>query len=244
MTAFMAEGRRWERGVYHHYIDIQKDPYGIGETEELIEQWITSPLSIVAILRTLEGEEHSYLVEYISHGETEIRRAVLPQSLLIGRYDEALRFLRSIGISTLHQYAKIIRQYLDAAHLKFSTRRPSDFWILAKSIGWHGKDTFVLPNEIIGNQNQVWYDGKGSASKYAKKGTLAGWQGSIATPCIGNPYLIFGLSLGFAGPLLEPLNILGIAFHFHGDSSSGKTTAQCLLIRCGSRRRYKPGMRQ
>ena len=86
--------------------------------------------------------------------------------------------------------------------------------------------------------------GKGSASKYAKKGTLAGWQGSIATPCIGNPYLIFGLSLGFAGPLLEPLNILGIAFHFHGDSSSGKTTAQCLLIRCGSRRRYKPGMRQ
>src|SRR5262249_24116409 len=46
----------------------------------------------------------------------------------------------------------------------------------------------------------------------------------LALRCIGNPYLLFGLSAAFAGPLLELLSIPGIGFHLYGYSTSGKTT--------------------
>jgi putative DNA primase/helicase len=39
-----------------------------------------------------------------------------------------------------------------------------------------------------------------------------------------------GLSLAFAGPLLDLLNIPGVALHFYGDSTSGKTTTQFVSV--------------
>ena len=71
-------------------------------------------------------------------------------------------------------------------------------------------------------------DGRGDIAQYAKYGTLDDWQQKVALPCRGNPYLIAGLSFSFVGPLLELLNIPGIAIHYFGYSTSGKTSAQFL----------------
>ena len=50
-------------------------------------------------------------------------------------------------------------------------------------------------------------------------------KANAAALCKGNPFLTFAVSAAFFGPLLELLNILGIGFHLHGNSTSGKTTA-------------------
>ena len=39
---------------------------------------------------------------------------------------------------------------------------------------------------------------------------------------------MLALCTGLAGPLLDPLNIPGLGFHYYGDSTTGKTT--CLLV--------------
>jgi putative DNA primase/helicase len=55
--------------------------------------------------------------------------------------------------------------------------------------------------------------------------TLADWQEYVAKPVSGNPILIFSLAVSFASPLLKMLGSGETGgFHFHGITSSGKTT--------------------
>jgi putative DNA primase/helicase len=82
-----------------------------------------------------------------------------------------------------------------------------------------------LPSEIIGEQKGVYFEGRGEVAKYCKSGTIQEWNEKIATPCLGNPYLIFALCCSLAGPLLKHLGIPGIGFHLLGDSTTGKTTS-------------------
>jgi putative DNA primase/helicase len=253
-TDFIAEGRSHKAGVYYHWIEkiTSQGLLGASETdspssreasaqnkaeplkpfgqknEVLRSTWICSPLEVKAIARTQLGYEHSYILDYIQHGKTQVQQILLPQSLLVSRPDELAKVLRSRGVSILHQHATEVRNYLDSRHVFFSARRPEHFWDYVKTTGWHRNDSFVLPNQIIGRTIGVYFDSRGEIAKYEHGGTFADWQEQIATPCLDNPYLVFALCCSLAGPLLKHLQLPGIGFHLLGDSTSGKTTALIL----------------
>jgi putative DNA primase/helicase len=219
-----ANNHRYDAGVYHHFTEEKKDSQG-NVTDVPRNQWILSVLRVFHVLRTDDGKEHSYLIGYLPHGETDWRYDVLPQANLLGRAEEALKFLRGLGVSVLRENIGKVCEYLDTQHQRFSADTPSNFWISTQTIGWAPLPTrFILPNEIIGEQEGVWFVGKGNAAKYSKGGTFPLWQSLIAAPCVDNSYLIMALSTSFAGPLLEPLNIPGLGFHLFGESTTGKTT--------------------
>ena len=223
--AFVVDGKRYKAGVYYHVIRREKDEEGkITEVPE--DLWICSVLKVVSIVRTRGRREHSYLLEYSTHGESSPRTTVFSQSLLLSRPEDAFRELRSLGVSVLAKNAKFVREYLDAEHLKFGVHTPESFAELAKAIGWHGDKTFILPGRIIGEQSRVWFGGCGESADYSSGGTSENWKKNVAELAIGNDYLVFGIAFGFAGPLLEPLNLPGVAAHLHGDSSAGKTSIQ------------------
>jgi putative DNA primase/helicase len=221
----MVGTKRYDEGVYHHGVDKQ-EVNGV-KVDVLVDRWILSVLYVLCIARTDSGDGHAYLIEYIPHGETVRKRAVISQSGLLGRGDDAMKELRDIGISVLGCNAKLVREYLDHEHLKFSHRKtPDDFWTSVKVIGWEPVgQRFVLPNEIIGTQNGVWFSGNPNIVPYKKYGTFDDWNTTIAERCEGNSYLMLALSCAFAGPLLEPLNIPGLGLHYFGDSTIGKSTA-------------------
>jgi putative DNA primase/helicase len=223
--AFAVGNRRYKEGVYYHCMQERKDKDG-NTTPVEVNLWICSVLKVLYIVRTDAGNEHSYLLEYVPHGESTLRRVVLPQALLLsGRGEEALKMLRDIGVSVLYSHAKLVREYLDREHLRFSVQTPDSFWRSVKVVGWGPEmDCFVLPTQIIGNGARVWFSGKADATLYRKNGDIIQWQTHVAKPCRGNSYLVFGLCCGFTGPLLEPLNIPGIGFHYFGESTIGKTT--------------------
>ena len=223
---FVVNDTRYKAGVYLHGSREEKNEEG--ETvEQPLDVWICSPLKVLCIVRAAAGNEHSYLIEYIEHGEETPRRTLLSQALLLGRAEEALKALRDLGVSVLYKHLKLVREYLDKQHLRFSARHPNYFWRSSKVVGWSpAPDCFVLPKEILSNNGEparVWFDGK--CDLYTKDGTLEEWKTNVAALCAGNPFLIFAVSAAFAGPLLELCNIPGIGFHFYGDSTSGKTTA-------------------
>jgi putative DNA primase/helicase len=221
---FISEGAGYRAGVYWHFVEEEKDDDG-NKVSVLVDLWILSVLEVVAIVRTGAGREHSYLIEYIPHGEIASHYEVLSQAALLGRAEEALKTLRDTGVSALQKHSKLIQSYLDNQHLRFGAEHPEHFWESVKAIGWHGEKTFVLPHEIIGVQNKVWFAGKGDVAEYGRKGTLETWRTNVALPCRDNPYLMVGLSLSISGPLLELLAIPGIALHYYGDSTTGKSTA-------------------
>jgi putative DNA primase/helicase len=221
---FISEDTPYKAGVYWHCVQEEKDDDG-NKVPVLVNLWILSVLEVIAIVRTGSGREHSYLIEYIPHGETASHYEVLSQAALLGRAEEALKTLRDTGVSALQKHSKLIQAYLDGQHLRFGAEHPEHFWESVKTIGWHGEKTFVLPHEIIGLQSKVWFAGKGDVAEYGKKGTLETWRANVALPCRDNSYLMIGLSLSICGPLLELLAIPGIALHYYGDSTTGKSTA-------------------
>jgi hypothetical protein len=231
---FVVGDNRYKEGVYYHFVKIEKHANGKEKKDAngnvikfAVDLWICSVLRVLHIVRSDSGNGHAYLLEYVPHGETQKRRAVLTQALLLGRGDEAMKELRDLGVSVLHQNAEHVRQYLDQQHLQFSSSKtPDDFWTSVKVIGWTtvGKQ-FVLPNEIIGSQTGVWFSGKTNVAQYSTKGDFETWKSKVAMPCEGNSYLILALSCAFAGPLLEPLNIPGLGIHYCGDSTTGKSTS-------------------
>jgi putative DNA primase/helicase len=230
----VVDSKHYKAGVYYHYLKeekeaaakVKKDPDGNVKII-LVDLWICSVLRVLHIVRTDSGNEHGYLLEYVAHGETQPRRGVLLQALLLGRGDEAMKQLRDLGISVIRSNAEHVRDYLDGEHLKFSNQKtPDDFWTSVKVIGWSPVgERFVLPSEIIGCQNGVWFSGKTNVAQYNKKGDFLRWLTMVAEPCEGNSYLILALSCAFAGPLLEPLNIPGLGIHYFGDSTTGKSTS-------------------
>jgi putative DNA primase/helicase len=217
--------KQYKEGVYYHFVDEQKDAQG-NVIDVLVDLWICSVLWVLCIVRTDSGNGHAYLIEYVPHGETTRRRAVIFQALLLGRGEEALKELRDLGISVLGCHAKYVREYLDREHLKFSSQTPNDFWTSVKVIGWEPVgERFVLPDQIIGRQTGVWFSGKNNIAQYKSSGSLDKWNDAVAAPCENNSYLIVALSCGLTGPLLKPLNVPGLGIHYFGDSTTGKTTS-------------------
>lgn len=90
--------------------------------------------------------------------------------------------------------------------------------------GWHGTSLFVAQDNVFGNAEEEYiYDG--DYHPFAVSGTLEEWQEHIGKLCVGNPLLIFCVSMAFASPLLYLLDEENGGFNLMGESSIGKTTA-------------------
>lgn len=96
---------------------------------------------------------------------------------------------------------------------------------LVSRLGWHG-DAYLLPDRQIGSSNEHlhFYEAGAALPPISQAGTLEQWQQQIGALCIDNHRLAFAASTAFAGPLLHLLGHESGGFHFHGISSSGKST--------------------
>lgn len=98
--------------------------------------------------------------------------------------------------------------------------------------GWFG-NAFVLPKSTIGHVNgeEIVFEGRADAARYAESGTLEEWVSTVAAPAAGNSRLVLALCVAFAGPVADLLQDEGGGVNLRGGSSTGKTTA---LILAGS----------
>jgi putative DNA primase/helicase len=104
-----------------------------------------------------------------------------------------------------------------------TTWKPTRTVRCVASVGWCG-GAFVLPDKTYGGDEEVVLQIEGVAPEFTLTGNLSGWRQDIASKCVGNSRLIFGVSAAFAGPLLKLAGEESGGFHFRGPSSMGKTT--------------------
>lgn len=93
----------------------------------------------------------------------------------------------------------------------------------AKQIGWCN-GCYVLPDRVIGDNDNIRYYGNLDGTRFASRGTLLQWQESVAKPCTGFDMLEIALYAGFSSMLVPFVNF-GYGLHLNGKSSGGKTTA-------------------
>jgi uncharacterized protein (DUF927 family) len=96
---------------------------------------------------------------------------------------------------------------------------------LVTRLGWHG-DAYLLPDQQIGKSTEHlhFYEAGTALPPISQAGTLEQWQQQVGALCVGNHRLAFAASIAFAGPLLHLLGQESGGFHFHGNSSIGKST--------------------
>lgn len=148
------------------------------------------------------------------------RDMILPAHLLSGPANALAGLLASNGLELTadSDLRKLLPDYLLACTPQTFTRRTS-------RLGWCAADAFVLPSGVIGSPSETVIVDQDADAGFASSGTLDEWKGAIASPAQGNSRLMFALSLGFVGPLLEGLPAENVGVHLRGRSSTGKTTA-------------------
>lgn len=190
----------------------------IGETPNGPElEQLCSELDVVALIRNKDGRGWGRVIE-AKDPDGNLQRIEIPYNA-----DGILcsNRLADIGVSV------IAAQKAKVANL-ISNWTPESRALRVSKGGWD-EDLcyFVLGNEVFGKvtgADTVMFESLPGNHMFNSKGTLADWQEHIGRFCVGNSRLIFGVSMGLAGPLLKFGKEGGVGFHFYGKSSKGKTT--------------------
>lgn len=204
------DGKRFRPGVYHHGVKLPKGD----AAPELTDQWVCTPLRVLAVTRNPHDGDYGRLLEYVSPAE-RWKKWSMPMLMLAGDGNEVRGVLLSEGVMFDLKNRGGVLDYIAGQYPPRQMRA-------AVTTGWCG-DAFVLPDDVIG-ADDIWFQSTGREAPYATAGTFEGWR-ELAALANDNPLMMFAMSTAFAGPLLGPLNLDGGGAHLYGDSSCGKTTA-------------------
>ena len=195
-------------GIYHEV--ATKD----GST---FDNWVCSPLKITALTRDINGESWGRLIELIDK-DAKTHRFALPMTILTGQPSDYLKPLVDRGLTYSHQQRNDLHYYLSQAN-------PINRARCVDKTGWFNS-IFVLPNDVIGEADEtIIYQSPSSLPKgFEESGTIEQWQEHVASLCVGNSRLTFGVCVAFATALLPMLDGESGGFHFRCGSSRGKTT--------------------
>jgi putative DNA primase/helicase len=208
------QGRSYPPGTYYHgIVPPKKKDDGVPTLTNLR---ICAPLVCSAITHDRDDSAYGTLLEFESKGGREKRWAI-PSRLLAGSGEEALGELFEGGLDIVRKYRNLVLEHIAGS-------KPAKHLSAATTTGWHDDQTFVLPNEVIGNEQEVWFQSDTCYSEYSKSGTLEGWKAEVAVKAVGNPNLLLAISGAFGGVLMHLLAVPGGGAHLFGDSSTGKTT--------------------
>ncbi len=190
-----------------------------GVESEGAPEFIASPIRVLARTRDLSASEWGLLLE-LRNPEGQWRELTIP-ARLFGRDGADLRELlldAGVELSTDRNRRAALLDYL-------AETTPDEFARSVARTGWFGS-VFVLPDRVIGQapERVVLTGSASNGARLGQLGTLADWRERIAMPAIGNSRLVFGLSAGFAAPVLGLVGAEGGGVGFVGTSTAGKTT--------------------
>ena len=203
-------GRKMRPGVYYHGLKEQK-----GDNPPIpFDEWICSPLLIVATTRDIHGGNYGRLLWYQVEGRWKSWN--MPMALLGGDGTDVRRELLRDGVLIAPKARHRLMEYLTAIEPKRKYRA-------ALEVGWHG-GAFVLPDQVFGASDIHFQSEKPLTTDFSQAGTLEDWQRKIAIFAVGNAPIAFAIAAAFAGPLLDRVHLNWGGFHYLGGSSIGKTT--------------------
>lgn len=186
---------------------------------ELIK--VCSFIDVKARIRNKDATGWGSLVE-LKDPEGLTKQIVLPwRDLNVSSGErDPVATLRDQGLQLYYPGAAAeVRDYLTRS-------KPETIARAVERTGWHGEAAFALPNQIIGNSNEllVWAGEPGDATIYETAGSLADWRSQVANLTADHPLLVAALCQSLVGPILPLCHWDGFGLHLFGKSSSGKTT--------------------
>ncbi|WP_074818905.1 DUF927 domain-containing protein [Pseudorhodobacter antarcticus] len=197
-----------------------------GKTEWI---WLCSHLCVLALPRDPSGTGWGRLVEVIDP-DGRLHCWAIPARMFAGDGAEVRAGLLDRGINLASG-----RPARDALIDLLQRWQPPARAITADRFGWVDETykAFLCGDGRVIGAGDVVYQNENTpvaATEMTAAGTIEGWREAVAAQCDGNPLMIVAVSLAFAGPLLEPLELDGGGIHLRGASSRGKSTVQRVAV--------------
>lgn len=178
---------------------------------------ICSLFRILGETKSSSGQDWGKLFEVVTP-DKKIIQVTVPRKELVSRPSDAIGRLSFYGLKTFVEnriIIELIRKW-NADEIIVSLDRA----------GWtndYSSFAFIDGRIVLSKNTQSSVVLK-DPEEDRTRGSLAGWQQGIGAACIGNPYMLFVVSTAFCGPLLTRCGVAPGMFHFHGESSIGKST--------------------
>ena len=213
-------GESYKPGVW--YFATKTKGKGEDAVEVETQQWICSPLHVLAITADAYDASYGRLLEFkTTRGNWQ--QWSMPMRMMAGDGNALREVLLDMGVEIHPLQKTTFTLYLHSRH-------PEKHLQCVAQTGWVDSQckAFVLPGATIGpNAEDVAYQcdsAKTAKALYRTGGTLDGWRAGVAAVAVGNPMLALGICTAFAGPLLGLLRAESGGLHLIGDSSTGKTS--------------------
>lgn len=179
---------------------------------------VCSPLQVSALVRDDNGQGWSRLIQVLTP-DRRVIDCVVPHTEVEARPNDAIARLADCGLQIQGD------RYLFLQFLK--SWRPTHYALRLPQVGWTPDRTaFALADgrviAPVPRGETVIYTGTADRTT---SGCFEDWQSGMAALALGNPYLLFGISLALSGPFLGLTHRTGAIFHLYGENSVGKTKA-------------------
>jgi hypothetical protein len=186
-------------------------------------------LKLVAIAEDEATREFIAIIEFRDING-QIRRLEQPKSSL-RKIDQLNEALDNAG-AYLSTNDKENHDAIRALHLSgYNAKR----WKYAPAVGWYDRHrAFVLPDRIIGRPRgdaRIMPPRSSTRFKLTRKGSHKDWVKSVADPARYSSYMVLGICMALAAPLLDFLDFHSFGILLSGPSKAAKSTA---LVAAGS----------
>ena len=200
-----------------------------GKSSELVA---LRPMWVDALTEGTVGGEDGLVIKFFNR-RWRLRRQAIPVELLHEQGGVLAKVLAPQGAIILPGKEKWVARFFSE-----QMARSTQFIQATSRLGWlrstTGRLVFVLPDHVIGApESEIVYQSDippAYAESMRMEGSLKDWQDHVASPCLGNPMMMFAAMIGLAGPLLRPCDEQGGGFHYYGTTTGGKTTCGQLAM--------------
>ncbi len=187
---------------------------------------VSGPVWVIALARDGRKRDWGTVVQWLEM-DGGLHQWAMPRQRLHEQGPGLAQELAAEGLFIIPGQERRLNAYL--GHFQPKVRFQS-----VPVLGWaedaSGRLVYVLPASILAPgesiERVVFQPERYSPTQHTMhpSGLLQQWIDQVATPCRGNPLLIFGLCVAFTGPLLKHTHLSDGGFHVYGLSSRGKTT--------------------
>ncbi|WP_022947144.1 DUF927 domain-containing protein [Methylohalobius crimeensis] len=183
-------------------------------------EWVKiahKPVWVDALSRDGKKESWGRLVVWLDH-DNHRHEMAMSANLLHSSGNEMAQLLSVGGLPIVPGKERKLLQYLAS----FATKKRLTS---ATVTGWNGR-AFVLPSGTINNPvgEKIIYqppDIQTAADAFGSKGSIDEWQAALKN---ASALIVFSVSASLAAPMRFITGIEAGGFHFHGQTSHGKTT--------------------
>lgn len=202
---------------------------------------LAGPVWVSAFTEDRSDKQFGLVVNWVDR-RSNIQERAFPAETLHEQGRRLVMTLANSGLEILPGKENALVSYFghsDSATAEWIQSVPQLGWIPSRS----GEMAYMMANSdvisAIDYPRVIFQPEQNSPTTQTmhSKGSLDSWNANIVAACSDNPFLVFTLCAGLAGPLLKHAQLESGGFHLYGRSSHGKTTAAQVaasVFGCGS----------